>query len=111
MNQTELVAFFDDSVARMRQTLIAKNHDYAGSQISQCTFANFTRVEALGIASTEQGFLTRMMDKLCRITTFTQKGILKVEDEKITDTLLDLANYSLLMAAYIQSKRPVSPPQ
>lgn len=101
MNQAELLKFFDDAVSKMRLILESKNHDYAGSENA---FANFTRVEALGIAPTEIGFLTRMTDKLCRITTFARGGILKVADEKVTDTLLDLANYSILMAAYIKSK-------
>lgn len=106
MTQEELVKFFDETVARMRATLMAKNSDYAGeTHISKDAFANFTRVEALGIATTEQGFLTRMMDKLCRVTTFAQKGVLKVTDEKVTDTLMDLANYAILMMAYIKSKR------
>lgn len=105
MNQQELLEFFDQTVLRMRAIMHAKNNDYAGQSINKCTFANFTRVEALGIATTEQGFLTRMMDKLCRITTFTQKGVLSVADEKVSDTLLDLANYAILMAAYIHSKK------
>lgn len=109
MTQEELLKFFDESAAKMRSIMAAKNHDYAGptqnADVGSDAFANFTRVEALGIATTEQGFLTRMTDKLCRVTTFANCGVLKVEDEKVTDTLLDLANYSILMAAYIKTKK------
>ncbi len=80
-----------------------KNADYTG--IGNNPFENFTRVEALGICSTEQGFLTRMTDKMCRITSFVQKGILEVKDESVDDTLNDLAAYCDLMAAYVESKR------
>jgi len=61
-------------------------------------------VEILGI-TTEQGFLTRMMDKMKRIASFAEKGELQVKDESVTDTLRDLANYACLLAGYIESKK------
>lgn len=60
-------------------------------------------MESLGI-QTEIGFLTRMMDKMKRISSFVHNGKLQVKDESVTDTLQDLANYSALMAGYIKSK-------
>lgn len=102
MTQLELLKFFDQSSVKMRKILEAKNADYTGNNDA---FANFTRVEAMGIATTEVGFLTRMTDKLCRVTTFAKIGVLKVSDESVTDTLLDLANYAILMAAYIKTKK------
>lgn len=80
-----------------------KNADYTGTDPSP--FSNFTRVEALGICSTEQGFLTRMTDKISRITSFAQKGFLLVKDESVEDTLVDLANYCILMAGFLRSKK------
>ncbi len=82
----------------------AKNHDYAGFSNSD-PFANFKVVENAGIASTEQGFLTRIMDKVSRVNSFTKQGVCNVKDEKIEDTLLDLANYAILMAGYIRQKK------
>lgn len=80
----------------------AKNADYTGK--TSDPFANFKAVEVLGI-STEQGFLTRMMDKMKRIASFVENGELLVKDESVTDTLQDLANYSCLLAGYIESKK------
>ena len=80
-----------------------KNADYAGA--SSDPFGNFRHVEDLGIASTGQGFLTRMTDKLCRVATFEKKGALQVADETVEDTLVDLANYSLLLAAWYAAQR------
>lgn len=80
----------------------AKNADYTGGAADP--FANFKAVEILGI-STEQGFLTRMMDKMKRIASFAEKGELQVKDESVTDTLRDLANYACLLAGYIESKK------
>lgn len=90
--------FFADCVETSRK----KNADYTGG--NDDPFSNFTSVEVLGI-KTEQGFLTRMMDKMKRISSFVEKGELLVKDESVTDTLRDLANYSCLLAGYIESKR------
>ena len=73
------------------------------------SFANFTAVEKNGIVSTEQGFLVRMTDKMQRINSYVQQGKLLVEDEKVTDTLMDLANYCVLMSGYLTSKETKSP--
>lgn len=105
MTRAELLAFLKSATERMLATAEKKNADYTGA--SDDPFHNFSRVEAIGIASTEQGFLTRMFDKFARVTTFIQKGALSVKDETVEDTLFDLANYCLLLAAYINSKRPL----
>lgn len=79
-----------------------KNADYAGSGTDP--FANFRRAEALGICSTEQAFLVRMTDKMSRLSSFAAKGKLSVEDETVHDTLVDMINYSVLLAAYLYTK-------
>jgi hypothetical protein len=90
--------FFGDCISISK----LKNADYTG--VNSDPFANFKSVESLGI-STEAGFLTRMMDKMARIGSFVSKGELQVKDESVKDTLRDLANYSCLLAAYIESKK------
>lgn len=60
-----------------------KNHDYGDSVHD--TFLKY------GLTS----FLVRMEDKLNRARTLSQKEAL-VNDEKIRDTLLDLANYAII---------------
>lgn len=103
MTREEFMTYYKECLDRMQATTIAKNADYTAGDDDP--FFNFTRVEAVGIASTEQGFLTRMFDKFARVTTFVKKGVLLVKDETVEDTLIDLANYSLLMAGYIRSRR------
>lgn len=105
MTKEEYLDFHEKTCAKMVSITRAKNADYTGN--SPNPFANFTRVEALGICSTEQGFLTRMMDKFCRISSFVQQGTLQVKDESVEDTLLDLANYAILLAGYIHSQKHV----
>lgn len=104
MNREELVKYFEDTTAKMISIMKAKNEDYSGTA-NNYAFSNFTRVEMLGIASAEQGLLTRITDKLCRVTSFVQRGVLSVKDETVEDTLIDLANYALLTAALIKSRR------
>jgi anti-sigma28 factor (negative regulator of flagellin synthesis) len=79
-----------------------KNSDYTGDDSKP--FKNFTMVETIGFASTEQGFLTRIIDKVMRVAGFIKNGTLHVVDEKVTDTLLDCANYCILMICYLESK-------
>lgn len=103
MTREEFLQFHWDTVNKMAQITAAKNADYTGA--SDDPFANFTNVESLGICSTEQGFATRMTDKLSRISSFIKSGTLQVKDESVTDTLLDLANYCILFAGYLESKK------
>lgn len=102
MNRTELAAFHKEFCDKMHATMAAKNSDYTGD--TEDPFSNFTTVEKLGIASTEQGFLTRMSDKMKRIISFVNKGDYLVKDESVQDTLMDFANYCIILAAYLRSK-------
>jgi hypothetical protein len=104
MDRNDWLVYHAECLKKMTEITTRKNADYTGG--SDDPFFNFTRVEALGITETERGFLTRMLDKFARITTFVNKGVLQVADESVEDTLFDLANYAILMAGYIKSKRP-----
>lgn len=81
-----------------------KNSDYTGN--TDDPFANFRQVETFNICTTEQGFLTRMTDKMSRIASLIgQKKAPEVKDESIEDTLKDLANYSILLMLYVQQEK------
>ena len=67
----------------MHELYVTKNHDYGDSVHD--TYLKY------GLTS----FLVRLEDKLNRARTISQKEQL-VKDEKIKDTLLDLANYAIL---------------
>jgi hypothetical protein len=102
MTREQLVDFIEKFYGKNVEILKAKNADYSGGNSDP--FGNFKSVEILGI-SAEEGFLTRMMDKMMRISSFVKKGELQVKDESVKDTLADLANYSALLAAFIESKK------
>lgn len=103
MNKNEYFEFHSQCTDKMKAITRAKNADYTGG--TEDPFSNFTRVESFGICSTEQGFMTRMSDKLARLNSFVKKGELLVKDESVEDTLLDLANYCILFAGYIRHKK------
>lgn len=111
MNRDELLEFHEEFTAKMYDICRRKNQDYAGG--AGDPFANFRRVEALGVCATELGFLVRMTDKMSRLATLLQPGAeAQVKDESVEDTLIDLANYSLLLAAFRRAKpKPVSAPE
>lgn len=93
--------FFADCVEISRR----KNNDYTGGDSNP--FSNFQSVEVLGI-KTEAGFLTRMFDKIKRLSSFVQTENLQVKEESVTDTLKDLANYCCLLAGYLESKKELN---
>lgn len=103
MNKKEYMDFHAALCAKMIEITKAKNSDYTGS--GDDPFSNFTEVERGGICATEIGFLTRMSDKWCRIKSLVSSGgVGKVQDEKLEDTLLDMANYCLLLIGYLEGK-------
>ena len=105
MDRDDLLEYFDQVTSHARKLLEDKNHDYAGQGE---VFANFTRVESLGITSTEKGMLVRMSDKLSRLSSFCEQGKFKV-DESLEDTCVDVINYAFLLLAYFHSKNSVLP--
>jgi len=107
MTRDELLKIHEELTTKARNLMKKKNADYAGNDGLE-PFANFTRVEAMGICTTEQGFLVRMTDKMSRLSSFVESGKLAVENESFEDTLVDIVNYSVLMYAYIHGKNTES---
>lgn len=104
MNQTEYLENFKAITTQMYEITKAKNTDYTGADAAD-PFKNFRAVEDMGVATAEQGFFTRMTDKMMRIGGFIKNGTLKVADEKVEDTLLDLAVYCILFICYLRDKK------
>lgn len=102
MTKAEYIEFHKECCEKMTQITKKKNADYCGE--GDDPFANFKLVGSMNICSVEVGFLTRITDKISRLNSFVQKGFYEVADESVEDTLLDAANYLILMAGYIKSK-------
>lgn len=104
MNRQQYLDFHKRLCDEARDLSERKNRDYAGNH-GRSPFANFERCEALGICTTEKGFLVRLTDKISRLSSFAEVGQFAVADEKLRDTCLDVINYVALMLAYVESKR------
>lgn len=102
MKRNEFLEFHRAFLEEMHEITKKKNQDYGGG--TDDAFYNFTNVEILGIKP-EHGFLTRMFDKFSRIASFVKQGELR--NESVKDSLLDLANYSILLAGYLKSREKI----
>ena len=100
MNRQEFLEDFERLQKKSLEKVKAKNRDYAGGDDP---FANFRLIEDLGVAKTELAIFTRMLDKVSRIASFLKSGELKVKDEKVEDTLADLADYCTIMIIFLQN--------
>lgn len=100
MNQKQYIKEFEKVLSSMLSIVIQKNKDYAWNENINA-FKNLQLVDKLGIITTEQWILTRMTDKFSRIITLLHQEN-NVKDEKIEDTLIDLANYSIILLLYIK---------
>lgn len=89
MNKEQI---FKELTNKMNEIHKIKNHDY-GNSVHQ-TYLDF------GLTS----FLVRMQDKMNRLKSLSKKDAL-VKDESIEDTLLDLANYSILALIELKEER------
>lgn len=108
MTKEQYLEFHKKCCDRMIEVTKAKNADYTGG--SNNPFSNFEQASNfLSIPGvTEIGFFTRMTDKFSRIGSFITKGVLQVKDETVEDTLIDLANYCILFAGYLRSRREIT---
>ena len=79
-----------------------KNHDYASKADP---FLNFRESEGFGIDA-GKGVMVRMSDKWSRLKQLELKGEALVKDEALIDTLIDLANYSIIRAVIYLEKHP-----
>ena len=103
MTRDELLKYHEEICTDAKNLMSLKNRDYAGNHGLE-PFANFTRVESMGICSTEQGFMTRITDKMSRLSSFIDAGKMHVKDESFNDTVIDVINYMVLLSAYIRDK-------
>lgn len=106
LTSKQYIQMVKDAQATELDITTRKNADYSGTQFA---FKNFDLVEQLGICSAEEAILVRMADKLSRVSTLIHSGSARVDDEKITDTLMDLSNYARILMIYILTKEVWTP--
>lgn len=85
----ELTEVFKGITQEMTDTFCKKNHDYGNSF--------FESLDKRGLVAA----LVRMEDKMNRLNSLESNKAM-VKDEAIEDTLLDLANYSIMTAMWLK---------
>jgi carbonic anhydrase/acetyltransferase-like protein (isoleucine patch superfamily) len=103
MSTEDYLRLHKEFTDKMHETTKKKNSDYTGGSTDD-PFKNFKAVEVGGV-TTEQGFFTRLTDKYMRLAGFVNGNTLKVKDESVEDTLLDMANYCILFACYLKDNK------
>ena len=103
MNKKEFKEAFRDTLENMYNIMEKKNSDYSRTW----AFWNFELVSTLWITSVEKWILVRMADKMSMISTLIDQEA-AVSNEAITDTLEDLANYSIILKVYLESNEKKS---
>lgn len=97
---------FEKEFAMLTQKMVSlcvdKSHDYAGVTDP---LSNLRECERAGIPAWKGIIAMRMADKMSRLLTFCKQEEMKVNNESLTDTLLDLANYCLLAILIYQENR------
>jgi hypothetical protein len=94
-----------DILDNMQAVYEAKDSDYSATGLPM---GNLRKCEDAGIEAW-RGCLVRIGDKMSRLENFLKEKEYLVISEKAEDTVIDLANYAILMACLIQeSKKPHS---
>lgn len=91
---------FKERLDSMLTIMKAKNADYASDWDP---FKNFRLVESAGVSTLEEWILIRMFDKMSRISNLLDTEA-QVKDESVIDTLVDLANYSIILSIFLEEK-------
>lgn len=90
---------FEEVLDRMKEIHRAKNADYSeGGE-----FKNFEESERVGVEPWRGAFV-RLMDKYTRCCNLMYRHEAQVEDEKLEDTLLDLANYAVITLTLLEKE-------
>lgn len=92
--KTDLMRLHADMCCEARALMDRKNHDYTDG--SADPYLNFRDSKGLGVHP-GIGLMIRMRDKMQRIRTFINKGELRVENEGLKDSCIDMINYTILL--------------
>jgi len=107
MQREKYVTRFKEILNQMAVITDAKGKDYAGEDN---VFRNFEFIEHIteGRVSALDGILVRMSDKFMRAANLMTRTN-AVADEKVTDTLLDLAVYSIILKIILEKRTGFKP--
>lgn len=91
-----------DILNNMQAVYEAKDSDYSATGLPM---GNLRKCEDAGIEAW-RGCLVRIGDKMSRLENFLKEKEYLVISEKAEDTVIDLANYAILMSCLIEEIKP-----
>jgi len=99
MTLEQQLQHFDTLVAKMREVLISKGNDYANDD----KLSNFKTAGPNAGLTPEQNCLSLISTKVARLGTLFNNNKLP-SNEAVSDSVMDLANYSILLHMIINEK-------
>jgi len=108
MTRDQLLEFSYQYFMICVSTIKRKNQDYSGAGSEDDALRNFKSIESFGIKP-EHGLLTRMNDKMMRVSNLIKDGVEPSVSESIYDTLIDLSCYSCLLVALLEDMNMKKP--
>lgn len=102
MNITEQQRIFNEYIDKMREIMFKKGNDYAGED----RLINFKRTGYITGGDASTACLLQIANKVARLTALLEQGK-RPENESMEDTVIDLANYTLLFGMTLKERGDV----
>jgi len=100
MNLQQQQEHFERFITNQKETLLKKGNDYADED----RLSNFKRAGSIISISPEQNCLSLIATKVARLGVLLT-GNKNPDNESIRDSILDLANYAILLDALLDEKQ------
>ena len=98
MNQEEQIKHFEVITTQMKETLFKKGNDYSNED----RLSNFKLAGAICGLKAEQNCLSLIATKVARLGVLLNSDK-EPNNESVQDSVLDLANYSILLSMILKS--------
>lgn len=100
MTISEQKAYFEKTTKKMSDIMLRKGNDYANED----RLSNFKLAGAIVGTGAEINCLNLIATKVARLGVLLNQQNKKPNNESIDDTLVDLANYSILLSMLIHER-------
>ena len=98
MTQEEQIKHFEVMITQMKETLFKKGNDYSNED----RLSNFKLAGAICGLKAEQNCLSLIATKVARLGVLLNSDK-EPNNESVQDSVLDLANYSILLSMILKS--------
>ena len=99
MNQKKQEYIFDQTIDKMREIMLSKGNDYANED----RLSNFKLAGSICGLSPQQNCLSLIATKVARLGVLLKEKS-EPNNESIEDSLVDMANYTLLLIMILRDE-------